>query len=54
MDHKITGNRMHTFNQRSDSSELPSTNQEIPNWLEFLPSRSIEEVFSPMFQSAMM
>ena len=46
--------RKHAFQQRSDTGQLPSADEQVPERLEFLPSRSIEEVFGLVLERAMM
>src|SRR6266700_6493108 len=46
--------RKNAFQQRSDTGELPSADDQIPKRFEFLPSRSVEEVFGLMLERAMM
>src|SRR5437773_9589286 len=46
--------RKHAFQQRRHAGELPGPDHEIPKRFEFLPSRSIEEVFGLVLERAMM
>src|SRR5213592_2112944 len=46
--------RKHASQQRRDAGELPGPDHQIPKRFEFLPSRSIEEVFGLVLERAMM
>src|SRR6266567_6639678 len=46
--------RKHAFQQRRHAGELTGPDHQIPKRFEFLPSRSVEEVFGLMLERAMM
>src|SRR6266478_944661 len=46
--------REHAFQQRSDTGQLPSADDQVPERLKFFPACGIEEVFGLVLKRAMM